>query len=126
MQTHTREDVVAGTSEVVQEWIKNRLMKLRELNQQTMNMNPFMVPIIWAVHSHTSFTELATLLLGGHYSGPHLLDQKPAILSYSFTGSFDCPARYTSAGVLYPSDWCNRASLEKAKSARRSRSGTDS
>ncbi|QEL16706.1 hypothetical protein [Limnoglobus roseus] len=48
---------------------------------------------------------------GATYSGPHLRDQKPTNLSYSFAGSFDRPARYTSAGVLYPSDWCKRASL---------------
>lgn len=43
--------------------------------------------------------------------GPHCRDQNPAILSYSLAGPFDRPARYTSAGVLYPSDWCSRASL---------------
>lgn len=45
------------------------------------------------------------------YNGPHCRDQKTAILRYSLAGSFDRPARYTSAGVLYPSDWCSRASL---------------
>ncbi|MGL4464974.1 MAG: S8 family peptidase [Planctomycetia bacterium] len=33
------------------------------------------------------------------YSGPDCRDQKPTSLSYSLAGSFDLPARYTSAGV---------------------------
>ncbi|MGL4462178.1 MAG: tetratricopeptide repeat protein [Planctomycetia bacterium] len=45
---------------------------------------------------------LAALYLGLNkedYSGPDCRDQKPTSLSYSLAGSFDLPARYTSAGV---------------------------
>ncbi|MGL4464978.1 MAG: IS3 family transposase [Planctomycetia bacterium] len=37
--------------------------------------------------------------LRDRYSGPDCRDQKPTSLSYSLAGSFDLPARYTSAGV---------------------------
>jgi hypothetical protein len=36
---------------------------------------------------------------------------KPLGRKLFLAGSFDLPARYTSAGVRYPSDWCNLAPL---------------
>jgi hypothetical protein len=47
-------------------------------------------------------------LIGTAFGGPQCPDQKPAILRYSSLALPPDPP-YTSAGVRYPSDWCNRS-----------------
>ena len=56
--------------------------KFRELSHETMSINPFMAPVIMALHSHIAFADLAELLLGGHFMTGHatgfgkLIDEK--------------------------------------------------
>jgi hypothetical protein len=82
MPTLTKDQVIQGTSREVQWWLDNRLNKFRDLSHETMSINPFMAPVIMALHSQLAFTELAELLLGGHFMTGHatgfgkLIDEK--------------------------------------------------
>lgn len=78
----TKNQVIRGTSDQVQWWLDKRLDKFRELSHETMSINPFMAPVIMALHSHIAFADLAELLLGGHFMTGHatgfgkLIDEK--------------------------------------------------
>ena len=37
----------------------------------TMEVNPFMAPLIAALHGHVDFTEVAEFLIGGHFAIGH-------------------------------------------------------
>lgn len=62
-----KESIVDGTATLIKWWLRNRLKKIREVNYETMAINPFMAPLVMAIHSHTRFEELASFLLGGHF-----------------------------------------------------------
>jgi hypothetical protein len=78
----SRDEVMVGTATEVRWWLKNRLAKFSELSHETMAINPFMAPVLMALHSHSNMDELAELLLGGHFMTGHstgfgkLIDEK--------------------------------------------------
>lgn len=78
----SRSQVVDGTAEVVRWWLSTRLTKFKDLSHESMAINPFMAPVLMALHSHQDFDELAELLLGGHFMSGHstgfgkLIDEK--------------------------------------------------
>lgn len=78
----TRDQVVRGISTEVQWWLAERLKKFSELRHETMAVNPFMAPLLFGLHSHSSFEELAEFLLGAHFMQGHatgfgkLVDEK--------------------------------------------------
>lgn len=82
MRTIKREEVVEGTAKVVKWWLGERLKKFRDLDHETMAINPFMAPLLMALHSHLDFGELGELLLAGHFMTGHatgfgkLIDEK--------------------------------------------------
>lgn len=77
-----KQEVVAGVQKQVEWWIGQRLKKIKEEDHGTMEVNPFMAPLISALHGHSDFIELAEFLLGGHFSIGHatgfgkLIDEK--------------------------------------------------
>lgn len=82
MPTLTQAQVVQTTAGEVRWWINERLNKFRQLDHDTMAINPFMAPVLMALHSHMTFGELGELLLDGHFMGGHatgfgkLVDEK--------------------------------------------------
>lgn len=82
MPKFNRDSIVNGTATEVTWWLKTRLNKFKELSHATMSINPFMAPVIMALHSQTSFGALAEQLLAGHFMTGHatgfgkLIDEK--------------------------------------------------
>lgn len=77
-----REEVLNGVKEQAAWWLEERLKKVRQERHDTMEVNPFMAPLVSALHGHTDFLELADFLLGGHFAIGHatgfgkLIDEK--------------------------------------------------
>jgi hypothetical protein len=77
----SQNNVIKGTSEVTRWWISKRLAKLQSISD-TISINPFMAPLVMALHSHNSLDEFATLLLNSHFMTGHatgfgkLIDEK--------------------------------------------------
>lgn len=77
-----RDQVVAGVKQWSEWWLNQRLRKIKEEKHDTMEVNPFMVPLVSALHGHSNFLELAEFLLGGHFAIGHatgfgkLIDEK--------------------------------------------------
>jgi hypothetical protein len=77
-----RATVVSGVQTQAEWWLDERLKKVRQERHDTMEVNPFMAPLVSALHGHSDFTELADFLLGGHFSIGHatgfgkLIDEK--------------------------------------------------
>lgn len=77
-----RDHVVSNTCTEVRWWLRNRLNKFKRLSHESMAVNPFMIPALWALHSHDSLDDLAELLLSGHFMTGHstgfgkLIDEK--------------------------------------------------
>lgn len=77
-----RNAVVLGVKAQAEWWLEQRIAKIREERHDTMEVNPFMAPLISALHGHEGFLELAEFLLGGHFSIGHatgfgkLVDEK--------------------------------------------------
>lgn len=75
-------DVVSRTCEVVSWWLTNRAKKFAAGQKDTMNVNPFMLPLVSALHGTTSVEELGEVLLAAHLLGGHstgfgkLIDEK--------------------------------------------------
>lgn len=82
-----RATVVEGVKAQAAWWLNERLKKIRQEKHDTMEVNPFMAPLISALHGHSDFLELADFLLGGHFAIGHatgfgkLIDEKvlPAV-----------------------------------------------
>lgn len=74
--------VVNGVKEQAGWWLNERLKKIRQERHDSMEVNPFMAPLISALHGHSDFLELADFLLGGHFAIGHatgfgkLIDEK--------------------------------------------------
>lgn len=89
MKTH--KDVVAVTEAVVTAWLTLRARKFVEAQKDTMNVNPFMLPLVAALHGTDTVEEMGELLLGAHLIGGHntgfgkLIDEKllPAVFETS-------------------------------------------
>ena len=77
-----REDIVQGVANQATWWLGERLKKLNLERHDTMEVNPFMAPLISALHGHTSFEDLAEFLIVGHFAIGHatgfgkLVDEK--------------------------------------------------
>jgi len=77
-----RAAVVDGVKGQAEWWLDERLKKIKQEKHDTMEVNPFMAPLISALHGHTNFIELADFLLGGHFAIGHatgfgkLIDEK--------------------------------------------------
>ncbi|MHB8389236.1 MAG: PDDEXK family nuclease [Acidobacteriaceae bacterium] len=77
-----KDAVVAGVAELIVWWLDTRRAKLKELRNDTMAVNPFLIPLLLALGDIDSFDELAHLLLAGHFSVGHatgfgkLIDEK--------------------------------------------------
>lgn len=74
--------VVNGVTLQAEWWLKERLKKVVSEKHDTMEVNPFMAPLVAALHGHVGFDELADFLIGGHFSIGHatgfgkLVDEK--------------------------------------------------
>lgn len=96
-----KQEVIDGMSKLTRWWLLQRLEKLRSLGHETMAINPFMAPLVVGLHSHSSFDELAELLLDNHFMVGHatgfgkLVDEKilPAIFK---TTKLDAAYRRTA------------------------------
>ena len=77
-----RETVVLKVAGLVKWWISERIKKFSELGHGSMTVNPFMAPVVIALHSHIDFTALANMLIDGHFMLGHatgfgkLIDEK--------------------------------------------------
>ena len=77
-----KEIVIQGVSVQIKWWIDQRIKKIKEDRHETLEVNPFMAPLIFALHGHESFYDLADFILGGHFSIGHatgfgkLIDEK--------------------------------------------------
>lgn len=77
-----KEDVVQGVKSQSIWWLNERIKKIRNADHTSMEVNPFMAPLISALHGHDDFPALADFLLGGHFSIGHatgfgkLIDEK--------------------------------------------------
>lgn len=76
------EAVVGGVSKWCCWWIEQRKRKLRDHLTETMSVNPFLLPILYDLHSVEEFSDLGTLLVSGHLMVGHstgfgkLIDEK--------------------------------------------------
>lgn len=74
--------IVSGVKTQAAWWLDERLKKIRQEKHDTMEVNPFMAPLVSALHGHTDFLGLADFLLGGHFAIGHatgfgkLIDEK--------------------------------------------------
>lgn len=74
--------VVNGVKKQVGWWLDERLKKVNAAKHDSMEVNPFMAPLVASLHGHSNFDELAEFLLGGHFSIGHatgfgkLVDEK--------------------------------------------------
>lgn len=64
----THEDVVNLVGSEVVWWIGERRKKLSELSHDTMAVNPFLMPLIFGMHSFTDFEELSDFLVAAHFA----------------------------------------------------------
>ena len=76
------EHIVQGVKSQSVWWLNERIKKIRNADHKSMEVNPFMAPLISALHGHEDFPALADFLLGGHFSIGHatgfgkLIDEK--------------------------------------------------
>jgi hypothetical protein len=49
-------------------WLGERQKKLAELRHETMSVNPFLLPLIFSIHTFKNFEELAEFLVAAHLS----------------------------------------------------------
>ncbi len=96
--------IVSITAGEIRWWVNERLKKFRGLKHATMAVNPFMAPVLMALHSHMSFGELGKFLLDGHFVGGHstgfgkLVDEK---LMDKLFGSTKLTKRFRSENSPY-------------------------
>jgi hypothetical protein len=87
----TQTEIVSATESVVTTWLTLRARKFVEAQKDTMNVNPFMLPLVAALHGTDTVEEMGELLLGAHLIGGHntgfgkLIDEKllPAVFETS-------------------------------------------
>lgn len=61
-----RDHVVEASQRVGEWWLGTRQTKLIGKNKETINVNPFLLPLVMAYHGLDSVEELGELLLGSH------------------------------------------------------------
>lgn len=64
----TKQDIVDKVATEVVWWLTERKKKLTELRHETMAVNPFLLPLIFGIHSFRDFDELAEFLVAAHLS----------------------------------------------------------
>lgn len=74
--------IIEETSNVIEWWLETRAKKLLSTNHKSMEVNPFMAPIISALHGFTEPEHITDFLVSGHFLGGHntgfgkLIDEK--------------------------------------------------
>jgi hypothetical protein len=77
-----KSQIVQGVKEQAIWWLDERLKKISSEQHGSMEVNPFMAPLIAALHGHDGFGELAEFLIVGHFAIGHatgfgkLVDEK--------------------------------------------------
>lgn len=78
----TKNNVVSGVTELVKWWIEQRRNKLLDQLNETMSVNPFLMPFLFDYHNLNSFDDLADLMVASHLMTGHntgfgkLVDEK--------------------------------------------------
>ena len=78
----SQQEVVSGVKERTQWWIGQRRGKLEDQLNETMSINPFMMPFLFDYHNLDSFEDLADLIIVSHLMTGHntgfgkLIDEK--------------------------------------------------
>jgi hypothetical protein len=67
----SRDEVIAGVSQEVVRFIRNRRQKLEQLRHSTMAVNPFLNPVIMEMNACDTLDDLAEFVVGGHLSEGH-------------------------------------------------------
>ncbi|MDQ1184193.1 PmeII family type II restriction endonuclease [Agrobacterium larrymoorei] len=62
-----KDNIIEGVQTWTTWWISQRQKKIRDTVNQTMEINPFLAPLIWNLHGFSSGSELAEFLIGGHF-----------------------------------------------------------
>ena len=98
--------IISKVSELATWWIKQRAAKIEQAEHGTMEVNPFLAPLIAALHGLDDARELAAFVTAGHFYIGHstgfgkLIDEK--ILPQAFgTRKLDKAFRKT-AGLMDP------------------------
>lgn len=98
--------VIAKVEEIAKWWIKQRADKIAALQHKTMEVNPFLAPLICALHGIDSTDELADFITAGHFYIGHgtgfgkLIDEK--ILPQAFGTEKLDKAYRKSEGLMDP------------------------
>lgn len=77
-----QQDVVSGVRDWMQWWVGQRRKKLKDQLNETMSVNPFMMPFLFDYHNLNSFEALADLIIASHLMTGHntgfgkLIDEK--------------------------------------------------
>lgn len=77
-----RRSVVEGVARWTSWWIRGRRAKVTNLGLEAMAINPFLLPLIYALHGYSTMSELAAFQLSGHLAIGHatgfgkLIDEK--------------------------------------------------
>lgn len=77
-----KEEVISGVKEWAKWWIKQRRKKLEDQLNDSMSINPFMMPFLFDYHNLQNFEELAELIVASHLMVGHntgfgkLIDEK--------------------------------------------------
>lgn len=76
------DDIIRGVKDETAWWLEMRLRKITQAQHESMEINPFLAPLIFSLHGHTNFHDLADFLLSGHFAIGHatgfgkLIDEK--------------------------------------------------
>jgi len=77
-----KQEIVSGVKKWTQWWIGQRRKKLEDQLNETMSINPFMMPFLFDYHNLQSFEDLADLVIASHLMTGHntgfgkLIDEK--------------------------------------------------
>lgn len=77
-----RSTVIEKTAEQAQWWAAQRIQKLKEFSNETISINPFLLPLIMEIHGYENSEDLVSYMMGGHLSTSHatgfgkLIDEK--------------------------------------------------
>lgn len=100
------EQIIARISALTEWWIRQRAAKIEQVEHGTMEINPFMAPLICALHGLKDARELAAFVTAGHFYIGHgtgfgkLIDEK--ILPQAFgTAKLDKAYRQAN-GLTHP------------------------
>lgn len=100
------EEVIAKVAELTTWWIKTRAAKVKQAEHGSMEVNPFLAPLICALHGLNDARELANFVTAGHFYIGHgtgfgkLIDEK--ILPQAFgTTKLDKAYRLKN-GLVHP------------------------